>query len=114
MKKTIIIILSAFAVFSVPAFAAESAEISAQVFKKTKSELKEVTFNVKLHCQSCVKKLQENIAFEKGVKGLHICMEDQIVQIKYDSSKTSEERLKNAIIRLGVPVTGVTHQEHKH
>ena len=69
---------------------------------------------MKLHCQSCVKKLQENIAFEKGVKDLHVCLEDQIVAIKYDASKTNEETLKNAIIKLGVPVTGVSENGHKH
>ena len=116
MKKTIIIILSAIAAFSVPSFAADSAVTTAQVFKskKAKAEIKEVTFNVKLHCQSCVKKLQENIAFEKGVKDLHVCLEDQIVAIKYDASKTNEETLKNAIIKLGVPVTGVSENGHKH
>ena len=116
MKKTIIIILTAIAAFSVPSFAADSTVSSAQVFKsrKAKAEIKEVTFNVKLHCASCVKKLQENIAFEKGVKDLHICMEDQIVAIKYDASKTNEETLKNAIIKLGVPVTGVSEHGHKH
>ena len=111
MKKTIIIILSAIAAFSVPSFAADSAVTSAQVFKSKKAKAEII---VKLHCQSCVKKLQENIAFEKGVKDLHVCLEDQIVAIKYDASKTNEETLKNAIIKLGVPVTGVSENGHKH
>lgn len=107
MKKVIIAMFIAFAAFSMTANAAESS--SAQVFKqskKAKAEIKEVTFLVHLHCGSCVKKVQENIAFEKGVKDLKVSLEDQTVMVKYDSSKTSEEVLKNAIVKLGVPVKG--------
>ena len=117
MKKTIIIILSALAVFSVPASAAESAVSMEQVHKhskKVKAEIKDVTFNVEIHCENCLKKLQENIAFERGVKDLHICMEDQIVSIKYDSAKTNEETLKKAIEKLGVPVKGKSESGHDH
>ena len=67
-----------------------------------------------LHCAGCVKKVQENLAYEKGVKDLHVCMESQVIALKYDASKTNEETLKNAIIKLGVPVEGVIHQEHHH
>ena len=117
MKKTIIIILSALVAFSSAAIAADSVSntvLTDKKPKKAKAEIKEVTFKAHIHCASCVKKLQENIAFEKGVKDLHICMEDQIVYIKYDSSKTTEEKLKNAIVKLGVEVTGKSHHEHGH
>lgn len=117
MKKTIIIIISALAAFPFPSFAADMATGTSQVEKKSKkakAEIKDVTFNVELHCASCVKKLKENISFEKGVKDLHICMEDQIVAIKYDSSKTNEETLRSAIEKLGVTVTGVAEAGHHH
>ena len=106
MKKTIILIITALMAFAVSSFAGP----------KKKVELKEVTFSVHLHCANCVKKVQENIAFEKGVKDLHVCLEDQIVYIKYDSAKTSEEVLKAAIEKLGYPVEGkVEHKEgHSH
>lgn len=117
MKKTITIILSAFVAFSAVASAADFAETTVQTdpkAKKPKAEIKEVTFNVTIHCNSCYKKLQENLAFEKGVKGLNICMEDQIVTFKYDASKTNEEILKNAIVKLGVPVNGKSQTGHHH
>ena len=116
MKKTIILILAALVAFSATSVASTVASESAQFFKqdKKKSEIKEVTFNVKLHCNSCVKKVQENIAYEKGVKGLHVCLESQVIAIKYDAAKTNEETLKNAIIKLGVPVIGVSQHKHQH
>ena len=104
MKKSIIIIMAAMLAFAVTSFAAP----------RKKVELKEVTFSVHLHCANCVKKVQENIAFEKGVKDLHVCLEDQIVYIKYDAAKTSEETLKKAIEKLGYPVAGKVEQEGGH
>jgi copper chaperone CopZ len=105
MKKTLIIIMTALMAFAVSSFAGP----------KKKGEIKEVTFSVHLHCANCVKKVQENIAFEKGVKDLHVCLEDQIVYIKYDSAKTSEDKLKAAVEKLGYKVEGKVEQEgHGH
>ena len=122
MKKTIIIILSAFVAFSASAYAADYTEISTltdkKPAKKAKKEVKEVVFSVHLHCNSCVKKVQENIAFEKGVKDLKVSLADQTVAIKFDPSKTSEQTLKSAIESLGYKVScsdceGHEHQNHK-
>lgn len=89
--------------------------VSSYAGPKKKAELKEVTFNVHLHCANCVKKVQENISFEKGVKDLHVCLEDQIVYIKYDSAKTTEETLKAAVEKLGYKVEGkAEHKGHGH
>ena len=116
MKKTVILILAALVAFVAPSMVSMNSEASAQIIKKSKqkSEIKGVTFNVELHCAGCVKKVQENLAFEKGVKDLHVCMESQVIALKYDAAKTNEETLKNAIIKLGVPVTGVSHEGHQH
>ena len=116
MKNTIIIILTALMAFTTNAVASEMSIPAEQTTKqaKKKAEIKEVTFKVHLHCANCVKKVRENLSFEKGVKDLHICMEDQIVSLKYDASKTNEETLKKAIVKLGVEVKGVSHEGHHH
>ena len=110
MKKTIIIILSALMAFSMSAAASDFTETSVltdkKPAKKAKGEIKEVTFHVHLHCAACVKKVQENIAFEKGVKDLKVSLDDHTVMIKYDSSKTSAETLAKAIESLGYKVEG--------
>ena len=87
MKKTLIIIITALMAFSV----------SLSAGPKKKADIKEVTFSVHLHCQNCVNKVQENIAFEKGVKGLKISLDHQTVYIKYDAAKTSEQTLKRVL-----------------
>ena len=116
MKNTIIIILTALMAFSTTAVASEITVSTEQTTKnvKKKAEIKEVTFKAHIHCANCVKKVRENISFEKGVKDLHICMEDQIIAVKYDASKTNEETLKKAINKLGVEVKGVSHEGHHH
>lgn len=117
MKKTIIIILSALMAFSVAAVAADFTETSCLTDKKprkAKAEIKEVTFKVHLHCESCVKKAEENLAFERGVKDLKVSLEDQTIMFKYDSSKTSEQTLRKAIESLGFEVSCEGCKGHGH
>ena len=122
MKKTIILTIAALmTISSAYMAAAETTEPSVLTDKKPakkKGEVKEVTFLVHLHCENCVKKVQENIAFEKGVKDLKVSLDDQTVALKYDAAKTSEETLRTAIEELGYPVSGKLEPgqkvEHHH
>ena len=106
MKR--IILLAVAALMALSAVAASPEKV-----KKVK-EVKEVIFSVHLHCENCVKKVQENISFEKGVKGLDVCQGHQTVTVKYDPAKTSEETLKAAIEKLGYEVSGVVAPEEVH
>lgn len=115
MKRIVVIAIAALMGFS--AYAAGTSvtdtSVSSQVFKKSKAEIKEVVFHAHLHCNSCVKKVQENIAFEKGVKGLEVSLEKQTIAVKYDAAKTSVETLKAAIQKLNVPVKSVEYPKGK-
>ena len=118
--KTIIIILAAMMAMPFAASAdamsvSESTSLTdSRPSKKKKAELKEVTFHVHLHCANCVKKVEENIAFEKGVKDLKVSLDNQTVYIKYDAAKTSEATLKAAIEKLGYPVSDGHDHGHHH
>mgnify|MGYP003514496402 FL=1 len=111
MKRIIIIALAALIGFTVSAaeFTVNDASVSSQIFKKSKAEIKEVIFHAHLHCNNCVKKIQENISFEKGVKGLEVSLEKQTIAVRYDAAKTSVETLKAAIEKLNVPVKSVEY-----
>jgi copper chaperone CopZ len=115
MKRIVVIAIVALMGFSAYAAGISVTEtsVSSQVFKKSKAEIKEVVFHAHLHCNSCVKKVQENIAFEKGVKGLEVSLEKQTVAVKYDAAKTSVETLKAAIQKLNVPVKSVEYPKGK-
>ena len=109
MKRIIIIALAARVGFSVSAaeMTVAYASLSSQLFKKSKGEIKEVVYHAKIHCNNCVKKIQENISFEKGVKGLEVSLEKQTIAVRYDAAKTSAETLKASIEKLNVPVKSV-------
>lgn len=74
--------------------------------ERKKTPLQEVTFVVSLHCENCVRKVQDNIPFEKGVKDLKVSLEDKTVWIQYSPDKTSRDKLVSAIERLGYEVLG--------
>jgi copper chaperone CopZ len=111
MKRIVIITLAALIGISLSAaeFTVNDASVSSQIFKKSKAEIKEVIFQAHLHCNNCVKKIQENISFEKGVKGLEVSLEKQTIAVRYDAAKTSVETLKAAIEKLNVPVKSVEY-----
>ena len=60
-----------------------------------------VTFQTNLRCNTCVKKVNENIAFEKGVKDLAVSLDKQTITVTYDPAKTSADKLAKAIEKLG-------------
>jgi len=76
---------------------------TAQQPSKKQKKIETVTFSTHLHCENCVKKVQENIAYLKGVKSLEVSLEKQTVTVGFDPSKTNAETLAAAIRKLGYP-----------
>lgn len=70
-----------------------------------KGEKQTVVFNVDLHCQGCVNKIEKNIAFEKGVKDLICDLQTKQVTVVFDSSKTNVANLQTAFKNIGKPAT---------
>ncbi len=68
---------------------------------------KTVVFNAVLNCKSCVAKVEKNIPFEKGVKGLEVDLEAQTIAITFREDKNNEENLRKAIEKLDVKVKGI-------
>ena len=97
MKKIIMICLMTVIGFGV----------SNAMAQKKQVDLKTTVLQTEVDCENCAKKIRENVSFEKGVKGLEISVEDKTVALKYDAAKTSEEKLKTSIEKLGYPVAGV-------
>ncbi len=73
----------------------------AQNSKKKQANIAEVTFVSSIDCAGCVKKVEGNIPYEKGVKDLKVNLDDQTIYIKYDATKTDKEKLAAAIVKLG-------------
>lgn len=64
-----------------------------------------VLFDVTMHCESCKKKMEKNIPYEKGVTDLKVNMNDKTVWIEYKKDKTNVEKLQKAIEKLGYEAT---------
>lgn len=80
-----------------------SSSISAKNDKNR--EKAEVTFLVSMTCENCQKRIEDTISFEKGVTDLHVDLSQKTVTIEYRKDKTSPDKLKAAIRKLGYTVT---------
>jgi len=75
--------------------------------------IKEVKIWAAMHCESCKKKIEREIAFEKGVKSITVDLKEKIVTIKYKADKNSDEKLAEAIKKLGYEVKILKKEEKK-
>lgn len=58
-------------------------------------DIRTVVFKVEqMHCENCVKKVNNNIRFEKGLKSFKTDLKTKTVTITYDAEKTNVEKLK--------------------
>ncbi len=64
-----------------------------------------VTTTPKMSCQNCVKKIEGNLRFEKGVKKVEAILDEQTVIVTYDPEKTDEKKLEQAFGKLNYKVT---------
>ena len=62
-----------------------------------------VIFDVDIHCQGCITKIEKNIAFERGVKDLVCDLDAKTVTVTYDPSKTDIRHLKAAFAKINKP-----------
>ncbi len=69
--------------------------------KKAKAARETVCFSSNVDCPNCVKKVQSNIAYVKGVKTLDISLKNHTITVGYDPAKTNEETLASEIRKLG-------------
>ena len=66
-----------------------------------KPERRTVVYSSNVDCESCKKKVMENVAFEKGVKDISVDIEKETVSVVFDETKTDTTTLAKAIRRLG-------------
>ena len=75
-----------------------------------------VVFSVSMDCISCQKKIEKNIAFEKGVKALDVQLEENTVAVTYDDTKTDIAKLQKGFKKIGydaVEIQAKTCSTHK-
>lgn len=101
------------ATVSASTFESSVMQENVQKKKKSKKAEAEVTYEVHLHCEDCVNKVTENLAFLKGVKDLEVSLEKQSVWIKYDPAKAEEGKFRSVLKELGYEVHPVVEKPEK-
>ncbi|MCD7938295.1 MAG: heavy-metal-associated domain-containing protein [Tannerellaceae bacterium] len=75
--------------------------------KKSKGK-ETVTFQVEgMDCNNCVKKIEKNIAFEKGVTDLTCDLATRTATVTYKTDKTCPGTLASAFKKIGMEATPV-------
>ena len=93
MKKIIMFCLLAVLGFGI-------SNASAQ--KKNAASLKTTVFVTDIDCDHCVKKINNSIPFEKGVKEVKVDVPTKTVTVTYDAAKTSDATLLKAFKKIKV------------
>ncbi len=75
------------------------------------AEKKVVTYKVSMDCGGCAKKVEKNLPFEKGVKDLSIDMSKREVTVTFEDTKTSVEKIEEALEKLDFEVEVVKPAE---
>lgn len=102
MKKHLFLILLAgiFAAINLnPAFGQD------QKKKEKEKEKKEsVTFYVEgMNCKNCQAKIEQYIAFEKGVTGIECNLEKKLVVVSYNGGKTDPKKIQKGFEKIKFP-----------
>lgn len=96
MRRLVVTLLCSLFVFSL-AFAQDG--------KKKKDT---VTFFVEaMDCDHCIKKIEKNISFEKGVTDLACNLTTRTATVTYNTGKTSKTRLAEAFKKIGMEAVPV-------
>lgn len=68
---------------------------------KKNSELVVVEIQTSAICGDCKKRLEHDIAFEKGVKSVELDDETKVLTVKFKEGKNTKEKIKKAITKVG-------------
>lgn len=83
--------------------------ISVSLYAKNEKGKKEtVTFYIEaMDCDHCIKKIEKNISFEKGVTDLKCDLSTRTAVVTYKSDKTSKIKLAAAFKKIGMEAVEV-------
>lgn len=74
---------------------------SSSLMAQKPSNREEVKIQTNLDCEMCKKKIEDYMAFERGVTVIHADVPTKIVTIEYRPRRTDEEKLVAALKKLG-------------
>ena len=71
----------------------------------------EIKIKTSAVCGMCKDRIEQGLAFEKGIKDVNLDVETKIATIKYNPSKTTPDEIRKAISKLGYDADDVLADE---
>ena len=93
MKKIIMLCLMAVIGFGVS---------DAMAQKKSDAALKTTVFMTDVDCETCAKKIDNSLPYQKGVKEVKVDVATRKVTVTYDATKSSDEALIKAFKKIKI------------
>ncbi|MCM1068223.1 MAG: heavy-metal-associated domain-containing protein [Muribaculaceae bacterium] len=106
MTRIITILFAAFVLASCPMISSAKGASKA-------AETAVFTLVPKMTCENCVRKIQTNLRFEKGVTEITPDLKSQTVTIKYKAGKNSPGQLAKAFKKIGYTATPVEEKKEE-
>lgn len=100
MKTIFIMVLTLAGVYCNDAKAANT-RYDVVAVKEVKNDLTTVVLSATIHCDNCKKKIEKNMAFEKGVKEIKVDVNSKTITITFKSNKNTPEGIKKSLKKLG-------------
>jgi periplasmic mercuric ion binding protein len=75
------------------------------------SNKEEVKVQTNLDCDACKKKIEDYMAFERGVTAIKADVPSKVVTIEYRSNRTDEDKLVAALKKLGYEAEVIEESE---
>lgn len=89
MKRSVLAVFVALIMLSLSALAAN---------------IKEAKFTANMTCNTCVGKIEKALKAESGITNYKADLASKTVTVSYDAEKTNENKIKDAIAKLGYTV----------
>lgn len=66
-----------------------------------KKKVKEIEIKTSAVCSMCKDRIEEYMAYEKGVKEAILDLETKVLTIKYKTQRTTPDELRKAVTKIG-------------
>ncbi|HNS17444.1 MAG TPA: heavy metal-associated domain-containing protein [Bacteroidales bacterium] len=75
--------------------------ISGDLYAQKEEKNEKIIVKTSLQCDMCKERIINDLSFEKGVKDVLVNVEEKTVTVHYNSDKTTPEKIRVAISKIG-------------
>ena len=74
----------------------------------------ELKIKTSAKCSMCKKRIERDLGVSKGIANSNLNLDDKVVTIKYNTKKTSPEKIKEVISKIGYDADEVVADQKSH